>query len=98
MSKQRATGFGWMVNVPFLNTDENGEPQRNVARMAFRQERGIPELRKVKRMIRRWVKYNLERTLHTGELNAIMKNCQVLDARGHVYDRQWFLRNKRFLK
>lgn len=63
------------IFVPYLaQTTEDGPVEPQVAALVFRVHEGTVDRRKVKRMIRRWVKENLERTLHTVELRWLMRS------------------------
>lgn len=67
-----------LINVPYLSPAEDGSTQRNIATFRFSSiGRGAYiDHRRVKREIRKWVKHNLERSLHCLELRQILKNVQ----------------------
>ena len=67
--------FAKYVSFPYLTANEDGSTNRNWAHMTFKSEERI-DRRAVKRAIRKWVKHNLERTLHCNELAMITKRVQ----------------------
>lgn len=60
--------------VPYI--EYNGE--KAVASLAFRVTEGTVDKRKVKRMVRRWVKDNLGRTIHSFELRLILSTLHPI--------------------
>lgn len=62
------------VSFPYLGMNENGETYRAWAHMTFQAE-GTVDKRLVKRAIRRWIKENLGRVVHSFELRQIMRRC-----------------------
>ena len=59
--------------VPYLAQVTEDDPmQPHVASLVFRVHEGTVDRRKVKRMVRIWIKANLERTVHSRELRALM--------------------------
>lgn len=70
---------GAFVMLPWLGSDETGEVTRNISKLTLRNTRGGSiDRRRFKRTIRKFVRDNLERTIHTSELRAIMRNIQPL--------------------
>ena len=63
-----------LVSFPYLGMDDAGETTREWAHMRFSSSEYI-QTRRVKREVRKWVKRNLGRTLHTRELLLIMKRA-----------------------
>lgn len=66
---------GAYVQVPWLGLDDEGKSTRNWTRLTFR---GSVDKRRVKREIRKFVKRDLDRTLHTGELAMCVRRIQDL--------------------
>jgi len=60
------------VSFPYITSNEDGSTNRNWAHMTFRSDTRV-DRRVIKKAIRKWVKDNLERTLHCNDLAMIMK-------------------------
>lgn len=71
------------LSIPYLGMDDEGNATRNWAHFTFKHADGLPvDKRKIKRMVRKWIKLNLERTIHGEELAMLMKRVQYLDENG----------------
>ncbi len=64
--------FAKYVSFPYITSNEDGSTNRNWAHMTFKSAERI-DRRSIKRAVRKWVKRNLDRTLHCAELEMIMK-------------------------
>ena len=61
------------LSIPFILTKANGDSERNFAYLTLQSPDPI-DRRLVKKTIRKWVKVNLQRSIHPRELHALMKN------------------------
>lgn len=62
--------YGFMLVFPYLASNADGSVSRNYARLTTN---GEVDKRRVKRGLRRWVKSELGRTVHSRELHALMR-------------------------
>lgn len=80
---------GFAVTIPYLTTNEDGTSGMERSLIHTND----PTCRRgIKRMLRKWVKKYLGRTLYTRELNLLMKNVRKHDQprqylrAGHLVD------------
>lgn len=74
----RSHGETKYVKVPFLVANEDGTDSLNAWHLRFRAKQGLVDNRRIKREIRKLVKQQLQRTLHSRELRQIMQYVVVL--------------------
>lgn len=60
--------------VPYIGLDEAGNTTRNWANFRFA---GQVDRRRIKRMVRKWVKRNLGRRIHTSELHSVCRTVRI---------------------
>jgi hypothetical protein len=61
------------LSIPYIGLADDAETTtRNWAHMTFQSEEPISK-RKIKRAIRKWAKYTLERTLHCSDVQMLLK-------------------------
>lgn len=62
--------YGFGLSFPYYTTNEDGTVELNRAMM---HSNDPVDTRRIKRILRKWVKVNLGRTLHTKELLVLMR-------------------------
>lgn len=62
---------------PYIGMNDQGETTRNWITMNFKSEDRICK-RRIKRMVRRWGLYTLERQIHSADMRLIMRRVEYI--------------------